>query len=124
MKKEILVALAWAGVMIGVALLASLARSRGYIDQETTLRVVAMNGIMAAYYGNLAPKKIVPGVYGRQINRFAGWMMVVTGLIYAGFWAFAPLDMAMIFGTGAMAAGVLLTVVYCVWLRTQSRASA
>ena len=66
MKKEIGVALAWAGGMIGVALVAAWARKLGYIDQDTVVRVVAMNGLMIAYYGNLAPKTFAPSAAGRR----------------------------------------------------------
>ncbi|MDC7694735.1 MULTISPECIES: ammonium transporter [Asticcacaulis] len=124
MKTDILAGLIWAGALIGLALLASFARSHGWIGPETALRAMAMNGLVVAYYGNRVPKLIVPSALRRQVNRFTGWMLVVSGLIYAGFWAFAPLDMAMIFGTGAMAAGLALCVLYCLWMRTQMRASA
>ncbi len=117
MKKDILVGVAWAGVMLALALAAVYARKQGYIESETVQRIVAMNGLMVAYYGNLMPKKVVPSAHARQVNRFSGWMMVLTGLLYAGFWAFAPIQMAMIFGTGALAAGVIVTLVYCLGLR-------
>ena len=122
MKKEIGVALAWSGGMIGVALAATWARSQGYIGQEEVLRVVAMNGLMIAYYGNLAPKTVVPNAFARQINRFAGWAMVLSGLVYAGLWAFAPLSIAQTVGTGAVAVGIAATVGYCLWLRRRATA--
>jgi hypothetical protein len=117
MKNDLLVGVAWAGSMVLVALTASFLRSQGYIDQDTALRVVAMNGLMIAYYGNLAPKAVVPSAYARQVKRVAGWALVLSGLVYAGFWAFAPLPLAMTIGTGAVAAGVIVTVGYCFWLR-------
>ena len=117
MKKDILIGLAWAVGMITVSLAASALRKQGYIDQDTMLRVVAMNGLMVAYYGNLAPKMVVPNARARQVNRFAGWSLALGGLVYAGFWAFAPLPLAKIAGTGALAAALILTLVYCLWLR-------
>lgn len=122
MKKEIWGSLAWACAMIISALAASYAQRQGYIDQETVLRVVAMNGLMIAWYGNHLPKTIAPSTHARQVNRFTGWVMVISGLIYAGFWAFAPLDLAMTVGTGAVALGVILTIGYCLGLRSQARA--
>ena len=122
MKKELLMSLAWGGGMILVALAASWLRMQGYIDQDTMLRVVAMNGLMVAWYGNLAPKTVAPSACARQVARFSGWTMVLSGLVYAGLWAFAPLPLAMTIGTGAVAAGVVATLGYCFWLRGQARA--
>lgn len=124
MKYNILGDLAWGVGIVLVALAASYARKQGYIDHETMLRVVAMNGLMIAWYGNRMPKAIAPSVFARRITHFAGWMFVLSGLTYAGFWAFAPIQDAMIFGTGAVAAGMVLTIGYCLWLRGQTPAGA
>lgn len=124
MKTNLIVDFALGGVILLTALAAKFANTQGYIDHETMLRVVAMNGLMIAYYGNRMPKVIAPNVHARQLTRFTGWTMVISGLIYAGFWAFAPMPLAMTVGTGAVAVGVLLTVGYCFGLRAQTRASA
>jgi hypothetical protein len=124
MKKDILIGLAWAGAIVLTALAATTARKLGYIDGDAVVRVVAMNGLMVAWYGNLMPKKIVPSAHARSVNRFAGWTLVLSGLAYAGFWAVAPIPVATLFGTGSLAAGVLLTIAYCLWLRSRTRASA
>ena len=68
MKKEILIALAWATAIVIVALAARFAREHGYIDPETTKRVVAMNGLVIAYYGNRAPKAIAPSALARPVS--------------------------------------------------------
>jgi len=119
MKKEILIALAWATAIVIVALAARFAREHGYIDPETTKRVVAMNGLVIAYYGNRAPKAIAPSALARQVARFSGWVLALSGLVYAGFWAFAPLPLAMTIGTGGLAAGVIMVIGYCIGLRTK-----
>lgn len=124
MKKEIMIALVWAGAMLSVAWAARVAHARGYIDSDAMLRVVAMNGLMIAYYGNRIPKKIAPSACARRAMRFSGWVQVLSGLVYAGLWAFAPIQVATIFGTGAVAAGVILTLGYCFWLQSRTRASA
>lgn len=121
MKRELLVSLAWASTIILLSLSATFARQLGYIDAESSLRVVAMNGLMVAYYGNRAPKAVVPSSHARQVARFTGWALVLSGLVYAGLWAFAPVGTAMIFGTGAVAGGVLLSLAYCMKLRATAR---
>lgn len=120
MKKEILVGLAWAAAIIVVALVARYAREHGYIDAETTQRIVAMNGLVIAYYGNRAPKAVAPSALARQVARFSGWVLALTGLVYAAFWAFAPLPLAMTLGTGSLAAGVIMIIGYCIGLRTRA----
>lgn len=120
MKRELRVSLAWASAIILLSLGATFARQLGYIDAETSLRVVAMNGLMVAYYGNRAPKSVAPTTHARQVARFTGWALVLSGLVYAGFWALAPIRFAMVFGTGAVALGVLLSLGYCVKLRAQA----
>ncbi|MES2643355.1 MAG: ammonium transporter [Myxococcota bacterium] len=123
MKKEMIVALAWAGSMIAVALGASFAKTQGYIDEETTVRVVAMNGLMIAYYGNRAPKAVAPSACAAQVTRVAGWAMVLSGLVYAALWAFAPIPVASTVGTGSVAVGMAVSLGYCLWLRAEAKAA-
>jgi hypothetical protein len=123
MKKELLVALAWAGGMIMLALGATFVRNQGYIDQDAVLRVViGINGLMIAFYGNRAPKAMAPSAHARQVTRVSGWASVLSGLVYAGLWAFAPIPIAIFVGSGAIVAGLIVTVGYCYWLRAQRRA--
>ena len=123
MNKEIRVALAWAGGIVLLALCAKFAREQGYIDQDTVLRIViGMNGLMIAYFGNRAPKAIAPSAFARQIARVAGWSQVLSGLVYAGLWAFAPIPVAIVVGSGAIVAGMVVTLGYCFWLRARGRA--
>lgn len=118
MNKERGIDLAWAGGIVALSLVAACARTAGFISEELMLRTVAMNGLALAYYGNRAPKAVPPSVCAsRQVTRFSGWAMVLSGLLYAGLWAFAPLPIAMTVGTGAVAAGVAATFGYSYWLR-------
>jgi hypothetical protein len=124
MKKELLVALAWGGGIVLLALGAKLAHNQGYIDHDTMLRlVIGINGLMIAYYGNRAPKAVAPSAYARQITRVAGWSLVLSGLVYAGFWAFAPIPLAITVGTGTVAAGMIVTLGYGLWLRMRTPAA-
>jgi hypothetical protein len=122
MNRDLLVALGWAGAIVLVSLAARIANNEGYISDDTMLRVVAMNGLAVAYYGNRIPKTFVPNADARRARWVAGWSMVLGGLVYAGFWAFAPLSLAKTVGTGALAVGVLVTVGYSLWLWTHARA--
>jgi len=126
MKKvthELLPSLAWGGGIVLLALGAKFARGQGYIDHDTVLRlVIGANGLMIAYFGNRAPKMVAPSACARQITRFAGWSMVLSGLVYAGLWAFAPVSFALTAGTAVVALGIILTLGYGFKLRGQARA--
>ncbi len=124
MNKDILAGLICAACIVLLALAARFAHAHGYIDSDVTLRAVAMNGLLIAYFGNNIPKKAVPSTCVRQALRVSGWSMVLSGLIYAGLWAFAPIPVAETFGTGAILAGVLLTLGYCLSVSRRARPRA
>ena len=125
MKKELLVALAWGGGMVLLALAATFARNQGYIDQDAVLRIIiGANGLMVAYYGNRAPKAVAPSVYAQRVARVSGWSMVLSGLVYAGLWAFAPIQVAIWVGCAAVLAGMIITFSYCARARAQARTDA
>jgi hypothetical protein len=77
---------------------------------------------MIAYFGNRAPKAVAPSACAGRVARFTGWSMVLSGLLYTGLWAFAPIQVALTLGTGAVAAGVLGSLAYCFRLRTRGHA--
>ena len=97
MKKELIGALAWAGIMFALALGAIFAHKLGYIDRDTVIRVVTgPTGLWMAWYGNRIPKTVVPSARAGQAQRVAAWSLVLSGLVYAGLWAFAPIPVAAI----------------------------
>ena len=122
MKKELIQDLAWGGGIIVLALCASYARSRGLIDHDTTTRIViGATGLMIAAFGNRMPKRFVSSERARKAQRVGGWSLAISGLIYAGLWAFAPLSVALWVGCGAIIAGMAVTLSYCLWLRGKAQ---
>ncbi|AQR75590.1 ammonium transporter [Sphingomonas sp. LM7] len=110
--------------MVAVALGGSLARHLGYIDNETLTRVViGLNGLMIAWTGNRMPKAFVPSIAAREVHRIGGWSLVLSGLVYAGLWAIAPIDVAVIGGCGAILAGIAVTIGYCLSLRAKAKSA-
>lgn len=123
MKKEVVADLAWGVGIVVLALAASLARKLGYIDTDTVNRLVmGAIGLMVAWFGNRMPKRFVPNVLARRVHRVGGWSMALSGLVYAGLWAFAPFDVAVMGGSGAILAGLAVTIAYCLSLRARSKA--
>jgi hypothetical protein len=124
MKKEIVSGLFVAGCIIALSLAAAFARRHGYVDGDTSTRVViGLNGLILAWFGNRLPKTVVPNACSRQGKLVAGWSMVLSGLIYAGLWAFAPIPLAITYGSGAVLMGIAVTFGYCLWLRAGAKAA-
>ena len=123
-KKEIVLGLAWGGGIIALALLATLVRQLGYMDGDTVTRlVIGVNGLMIAWYGNRMPKTLAPTATARRVNRVAGWSLALSGLVYAGLWAFAPIPVAVAGGCAAVVAGIAVTAGYCLSLRSKGNAA-
>ena len=113
-RKDVVPNLAAAGLLIAAALAATAARQAGWIDGDTVTRIVmAGTGLMLAWVGNRMPKAWVPQAAARRVNRVAGWSQAISGLVYGGLWAFAPFDVAVWGGGGAIVLGIAVTVGYC-----------
>lgn len=124
MNKDLIGSLGWAGGIIGIALVATFARQQGLVDGDAVTRIVfTAIGLMVAWFGNRMPKRFVPSDQARKVQRVGGWAMALSGLIYAGLWAFAPFDIALWVGCGAVAAGMLVTMGYCLSLRGRAKAA-
>ena len=123
MHRELTAGLVWGGGMLAVAFSAVVAHKLGYVDRDTVTRVViGANGLMMAWYGNRMPKAFVPGAQARRARRVAAWSLVLSGLAYAGLWAFAPIPAATWGGTAAVLAGIAVTFGYCLSLRATPKA--
>ena len=122
MNKDLIGNFAWGVGILVLALAASFARRQGYIDNETTTRlVIGATGLMIAWMGNRLPKTFVPGAKARQARRVAGWSLALSGLVYTGLWAFAPIPVAVAGGCGAVIAGMVVTIGYCLSLRDRAK---
>jgi hypothetical protein len=116
-QKEVALALAWGAIFIPLALGLREARQHGYVDPETVTRVVsALNGLMIAWYGNRMPKDFVPSARARQVRRFGGWSLSLSGLAFIALCAFAPMPLALQLGAGVLLAGIALSFGYCLLL--------
>lgn len=116
-------AFVWAAVMIGVAFVAAYAYRQGYIDADTKTRVTAMFGLWLVWFGNRLPKAIVPSVCVHKAKRVVGWSMVLSGLVYAGAYLFAPIQLAFTVAICAGLAGILVSFGYCLWLTSKAKAA-
>ena len=123
MDRELKAGLLWGGGILLLALAASQWRKLDWLDSDMVTRlVIGANGLMIAWYGNRMPKAFLPYACARQVARVGGWSMALSGLTYAGLWAFAPLDVAVVGGSGAILVGLAVTIGYCLSLRGGSKA--
>lgn len=122
-KREMTGSLIVAGAILLLAFAGASARKAGYIDPETVTRIVTASiGLMIAWWGNRMPKAFIPNACARQVRRFGGWSMTLSGLIYAALFAFAPLWVAYPAGMAAIVAGIVVTFLYALALRSRRRA--
>jgi hypothetical protein len=126
MNKELMACLFWAGGMMALALGATFAHKLGYIGGDMVIRLgTGVTGLWMAWYGNRMPKAMVlvrVPAGARQARRVASWSMVLSGLVYAGLWVFAPIPVAVTVGSGAVFAGIAVTLGYCLSLRDKVKA--
>lgn len=122
MKHDVIGDIGFALGIVALALVATAFRKAGYIDHDMVTRlVVGANGLMIAYFGNRIPKAFVPSAKARQIKRVAGWSLVLSGLVYTALFAFAPIPLACWGGAGAVFAGIAVTILYALSLRSKAR---
>lgn len=124
MKKDLIQDIASGVGIVVLALGASFARQQGYIDNDTTIRIVlGAIGLQIAWFGNRMPKRIAPSAKAAQVQRVGGWSLALSGLVYAGLWAFAPIPVALIGGCGAVIVGIAVTFGYCLSVRDKANAA-
>lgn len=124
MSKDVMGGLAWGVGILVAALGVRLARETGYLEAETGTRIViSLIGLMVAWFGNQMPKAFVPAAWARKVRRVGGWAMALSGLVYAGLWAFAPIPVAVVLGCGAIVAGMAVSIGYCFFLRAKTKAA-
>jgi hypothetical protein len=81
-------------------------------------------GVVLIYYANAAPKMLAPLSKRRcepaavqSIQRFSGWTLVLAGLAYCIIWLGAPLEVATVASTLAVASGLAIVLTRCLVLR-------
>jgi hypothetical protein len=114
MSSDTTVSLAWGIGILMLALAATAARNAGLVDAETVTRLVmGASGLMIAGFGNRLPKAFVASAWARQARRVGGWSLVISGLVHASLFSWAPLPVALAGGSAAVLAGIAVTLGYC-----------
>ena len=123
-KRELALGFVWAGAMLVLAFGSVAAHKLGYIDRDMVMRLcMAPIGLWMVWAGNRLPKAFVRSSSARQAQRVSAWSQVLSGLAYAGLWAFAPIQTATWYGTAAVLAGIAVTFGYCLSQRSKAKAA-
>lgn len=131
-SKHILFALKLAAVMVGAALLLTLARRQGWIDQELVVRAYnVVMGLAFAAYGNVLPKmmhgtpprSLQEATLAQALARVSSWAMTLAFLAWAALWAFAPQDLAKVGSLTAVGASGAVMLGFAMWKYATGRAS-
>jgi hypothetical protein len=131
-RKHVIFALKLAALMIGGALLLTLARKQGLIDGEQVMRAnsVIMGLALAAYFNAMPkmlygppPRSISDAKLAQTLGRVNSWAMTLAFLAWAALWAFAPQELARIGSMVAVGAGAAVTLGYMVWKLVARRTS-
>jgi hypothetical protein len=130
-KKEILLGLKLAAVIIGGAMLLALARKLGWVDAGQVARGNnVIIGLALAAFCNVMPKRmsgtprtVHHATLAQSIGRVGGWAMTLAFLVWSALWAFAPLELARMGAMAAVIAGVAVMIGYAAWKCVTWRAS-
>ena len=130
-RQDILFGLKLAAVMVGGALLLSLARKQGWIDQDLVTRAYnVILGLALAAYANAIPKMYGPpprtlhhATLAQSVRRVTSWALTLAFLVWAALWAFSPRDVAQIGSIVAVGSGVAIMFGYLIWKATRSASS-
>jgi hypothetical protein len=121
-KRPIVYALAVAALMLASAAVLRYAANTGIVTDDVAKRgMQVIIGLWLAVQGNFMPKSVRGArspEAGRRVQvalRVGGYAFTLAGLFYAGFWAFAPLQIADITSIVVVASAMLLTMIYAGW---------
>lgn len=100
-----------AALIIAVSLGLGAAQKAGLVSGDVATRaVMVMTMLIFAYYGNLVPKAIARTKHARVARRFAGWALTSSGLVSAGLWIFAPIDVAVVASIALVGTAVVVVL--------------
>jgi hypothetical protein len=106
-----------------VAMAVAAAGRAGMITSTAEKRALGLIvGIMAVAVGNFLPKvrplqrASANAAQAMAVERFAGWTLVLVGIVYVALFVFLPLDLARPVSALVGIGGILIGTVGCIWL--------
>jgi hypothetical protein len=123
MTHRLVPAIALAAFIIAAALALGHAENAGWIGDDTAKRAMqVLIGLMLAAYANMMPKQLSrprsslrAEAAAQSVLRVGGWSLTLASLVYAGLWAFAPLDLANIASMIVLGGATAFMLGYSAW---------
>ncbi len=122
--KDLRANLVLAGVQLGGALLLLLASKQGWIDDEARTRgAMVLIGLCLAAIGDRMPKamdgppprSVSLAALRQSVLRLGGWALMLGGVVFAGLWAFAARDVALVGSLASVGVAMTVTIGGCAW---------
>ena len=122
MNKQIVRALALAGVLLAGSVALTVARRMALLDGDTTQRgLMVLMGVVMVVYANDIPKTVIkPTARGQALQRTSGRALVLAYVAWVAVWIFAPMELANGLAMAAVAAAAAWIAVACVLSRRQT----
>lgn len=109
-------------IIFVVSIAATIAHKTGYIDEDTTTRILMVSiGLMMAAQASRGPKdELKRTARGIAIQRFTGWAVTLAGLAWTAIWAFVPVDQATLLAMAPLILAMAAIIVRCFVGRTKT----
>ena len=127
--KELIRGIVLAAILLGGSALLKYGEHMGLLDAGSSKSgLQVMLGLIVAYYGNIAPKKLGRlrgGDTDRRLQRAArigGWAFTLAGLTYAALALLEPSQTVRFASIAVIAAALLVTVFYSLSCFASTRA--
>jgi hypothetical protein len=122
-RRFLVTSVAAAGLVFALALARVLAKTQGFDGGELIDRGAGVAvGLILVLLGNTLPKILTPLTAKRcapaqvvSIQRLAGWVFVLAGLLYAAAWAFLPIVQAQAWSDWPVMAAVAIVIARYAW---------
>ena len=100
-----------------------IAKRLGWVDGDAGIRLaMALSGLTIVYFGNRIPKEApTRSPRAQTVRRYSGKVMVLAGLVNAGIWVFAPMEVAPLASMVPLILAVVAIIAYCNYSRTPAQ---
>ena len=126
LQRELKVGVPIALITLAVVGATFIAKRLGWVDGDAGVRLaMAISGLTLVYFGNRTPKEAPHrSARAQSVRRFSGWVMVLAGLLNAGIWVFAPMEVAPLASMVPVILAVVAIIAYCTYSRTPAQPTA
>ena len=124
-ERELKVGVPTALLTLAVVGAVFIAKRLGWVDGDAGIRLaMAISGLTVVYFGNRIPKEApTRSPRAQTFRRFAGRAMVLAGLLNAGIWIFAPMEIAALASMVPIGLALAAIITSCAYSRTTAQST-